>query len=1004
MVFDQQLIVRIKSFLNASDLTDSATARELYDAYREVNDAMAKRVVECGLLIQKNQKIEAVLEARRPPELFEMIDAMLCPERGILAQLADLYEWPRWDDLDMETVAAVRAAVRGMDDLRPLLTEFRRVARTDQLETKLQLLRDIYRMDDKNPEWREALSEVENQYLFRLIAEAQQVIEDKNDDRLLAIREELRRPDWLVSIPTIVMQKIDKIAEEIGQRRLREQAEVLLERIDRAIREFDNVALEDALLCWEKHCQGTGYQPTQAETQQIDAAKLYLKEEKRKLEEQQKFQRIIEETGAFIDRRAPLHEVENRYAAAEAMNMAMPPFIADRVRKYRDDTIRSRRTSAVLKGIKIVVTAVLLIVIFGGVTLLAIQFNTEKKIINELTGTIRDGKLTEAQAMIADIERKHPRLAKSAKVTRAKAEIAKAIEEEKTRVESLKENIGELTELLSAPDPNRSAIRSKLSHAEKLAKSDDERARVKELDERRQLLFASIQKTNETRFTGQLERLRTLRNEVAKLIARGKNTGDFDAVRKKLEEMDDLAAKMQDISAVREKLYNDNEELLESRVTLREELNKAETRYRQIEQCLDNISGAQNLTALESALNNLNEIRQHDNEFPEELNRLYNDLTRDLKTFKAIVVYQSESSPQDDAGPQSGFFADAAALAQYKNTQFEALQRLIRDFQNMRQRVNREQLFFIRMLDGDGRKLDFYLTRGVIIGRNECTLKRNDGVLVKIRKPWSCSQVSVGNTNYRGCELKFPHDLDKSDTIYDSIAPHQLIIDEFCKTLQDSNDTNTLQLGITFLKRLYADEKCSPFWKMQLSRRVLAALIPLDRSPDGELKMIADGFQNIEYSGDTEPLYDRKLLDKIESYIASRCTPERLDRILAINELLLRRERIVAERKFIYLGVCLNRKNGQRDYSARGNISGSSGDIWCFDKQSIGSLIVGRYSGSEIIPNGSFKGNAEGRLLFTTMPPGNMKNETRQWLNDPAAVSLESMDWPKFWPANMRKE
>ena len=163
MDFDQQLIVRIKAFLSSADLTDSATARELYEAYRELNNAAVQRVAECEELIRKKQKIEAVLSARRAPDLFTMTDALRGPERDTLAELADLYEWHPLDELNWESVESLQTAVAGMDELRPLLTEFRRIARTDQVDEKLHLLREISRMDKGNPEWHDALRDVENQ-------------------------------------------------------------------------------------------------------------------------------------------------------------------------------------------------------------------------------------------------------------------------------------------------------------------------------------------------------------------------------------------------------------------------------------------------------------------------------------------------------------------------------------------------------------------------------------------------------------------------------------------------------------------------------------------------------------------------------------------------------------------------------------------------------------------------------------------------------------------------
>ena len=310
MDFYQQLQLRITAFINASDLTDSNTARELYKAYRETNNAAARRLLECGVLVNKKQKIEAVLLAQHEPKLFDVIDSLLSPTRGVLLQLADLYDWPALDALDVETIEAVRAAVAGMEDLRPLLTEFRRIARTELVEDKLHLLREIYRVDHENPEWRLPLSEVENQYLSKLISEAQEMIQKKNFSRLEEIHGELHRSQWIVTIPSIVLQKIDKLVTAHRLEQDKEQAMKLLDKIATAYGAFDTVALEDAILCWNEHCKSSKYRPTDKELLQFKEASDYLSAEKKKRESLRDFQLKLEQISSLIAENAPLEKVE----------------------------------------------------------------------------------------------------------------------------------------------------------------------------------------------------------------------------------------------------------------------------------------------------------------------------------------------------------------------------------------------------------------------------------------------------------------------------------------------------------------------------------------------------------------------------------------------------------------------------------------------------------------------------------------------------------------------
>lgn len=1025
MAFDQQLIVRIKSFLSSSDLTDSATARELYNAYLAADGVAAKRVLECGELIRKQQKIEAVLAARRPPELFDMLDMLICPERKQLDELADLYNWPRLTPLDMATIDELHEEVRAMDDLRPLLTEFRRIARTDRLEEKLHLLREIYRLDRNNPEWHDALSEVENQYLFRLIAEAKQAIEGKDEERLIAIHDELKNTNWLVAVPTIVMQKIDKIVAEIRKRKLREQAEELLVRIRRVVREADTVALEDALLCWEKHCRGTGYRPDPAEDRQIAEAADFLKNEKRKLEEEQIFQRRIEETGALIDRRAPLEDVEKCYAAAEAMKREMPQFITKRMKRYRNDVMRSRRISGMLKGVRIVVCAVILLVIAAGAALLTLQLVTEKKLTAELDKTIGAGDLTKAESMIADLEKNQPKLAKSDRIVRAKAEIAKRREEEKNRGAALNVVIDELNAMLSEPTFKFSVFDSKVAYARELARNDEERGRIDACARHGRRVFEEQQKKSEMLFTAQIRKLQTLRAEAKQLIARSRESGYFDIADAKLREIERLANEARNISPISPNLLADNEDVLNSGAALEKELDGAKERYRQVKQCLADIADSSSITALEVALDTLKKLLATYGDLPEELSRLHETLTRDVTAFKAIAKYQSQWAMEDVDNPDSGYFVDAKRLLAYQGAQSEAKQKLYSAFARLEEKyvVSKypadRRLFLIRFVT-DGKILDLYVTPKFNSPDRSCTLTRSDSAAVIItprgeslykvtieRKVSRGSEVATEQEEYFNCVLKRPNSVKTAEAIRKSVAPHQQIIPRLRNDFFKANDEEILQTGIDSIKTILDDPLCSPYWKMNLSVRILEALIPLDKSPDRELKKLVDRFRELGDCGDPNvAMHDRKLLEKIDSFLARSDIPAKLDRVAKINALIQERLRLAVKQKFIYLGVFLPGKNAQGDISIRVRLKpGRDGDVWCFDKDCYGCRIVGMYSAQKIsFDKDQDRKIAAGRLLFTTDNAVNMAQKTREFLSDQTADELKSVAWPEFWPSNLRKE
>ena len=116
-----QILIRIKSFLNSTDLTDSQTAQELYNAFLELNNSIVQRLIECDVLLQKKQKIEAVVLAKQSPNLFNAITDLLFEDRKTLLILADLYDWKVPDEIPEELIKGCKEAVLGMDALTPYI-------------------------------------------------------------------------------------------------------------------------------------------------------------------------------------------------------------------------------------------------------------------------------------------------------------------------------------------------------------------------------------------------------------------------------------------------------------------------------------------------------------------------------------------------------------------------------------------------------------------------------------------------------------------------------------------------------------------------------------------------------------------------------------------------------------------------------------------------------------------------------------------------------------------
>lgn len=1006
MDFDRQLVVRIKAFLNAYDLTDSPTARELYNAYLEASNAAVRRLLECEVLIQKKQKIEAMLVAQREPNLFEMIDQLLFPGSEMLSELADLYDWPQLDAIKPDTLRDVRKAIDEMDDLRPLLTEFRRIARTDLVNDKLHLLREIYRLDQGNPEWRLPLMEVENQYLSRLIAEAQEAIKEQNFDRLNEIHGELHDSKWLATIPSIVLQKIDKLVAEHQLKMDRLRARDILERIGSAYSSFDTVALEDAIVCWNEHCRARNYQPDEKELLQFNEANGYLRSEKKKAEEKRKFQQLLDKVTMLIDENAPLDEVEKNYAAAEAMGQEIPSYIANRTAQYRLDLERERRTGAILKACRIIGTAAVIIVLAVGGSIYAVRHITEKRQTSNLLAAIRSGDAAKARSLLRDIEKKHPKLAGSPGISQARSELAKLEEEEKHRVAELQKLLAELDELLK---PNQAAgavsaadINRKLRSVRELAKSGVEQQQVQERSAAAQELLGKLAEEDEFRFITIVAEIEKLYKQALEEIESGKRSGNFEAANKTVEKIVNLCREAKGLPSLKENLLNEYKEILAAGDNLQTLLAEADKRQLDIISALRQISEAKNLQELEDAQRRLDDLAASSAPELAETSKL---MKRDAATLRKISDSQNRRLDNADAA-KSGYFADRRRLQEYRKNTTAAKAKLISAFDSLQKNTNGQRQIFIRF-KYDDIYLDIYATGKYALVDKELMLTRVDDVQVRIVKERGIYyRVTIDGTEYRNCRLIYPKlsysERLSPDNIGKSRAAHQLLIGKFFRQLPTIDDDNILAASIEFLQEIYASRDCSPYWKMQLYLRILEAVAPLDLSTDRTLPALLKEMQDLKAldDGSSAPMYNKFLLEKIVLFF-NNYDREKLTTAAKANEILLKLRKDTVERNYRFLGTSFS-VNGFSLSAIVPEYRGKSGDIWCFDTDGSSCLIVGYYKDTALVFNEKYRDFANGRVLFTTDAGTNMLDEFKKLKNNNCGIDVYRLVWPEFWPLNMR--
>lgn len=996
---DHQLIVRIKAFINSSELIDSPTAQELYHAYCELNNNAVQRLVECEVLLEKKQKIEAVVLAQQAPNLFDLIDTLLFPERKDLLALADLYDWVLPNEINADYVENVKKAVSEMDDLRPLLTEFRRIARTDQVKNKLHLLREISRIDKENPEWQFPLTEVENQYVSQLIAGAQKAIQEKDFPSLEKIREELKNTKWVVTIPTIVLQKIEKIVTAYRHEKAKKGAAAILEKINNAFGAFDVIGLDDAMVCWQEHCKEYGYSPSENEAIQLKEAAAYLEAEKKKQKEQQDFQALLDRMSALMNSSAPLAEVEKYYAEAQSFGQEIPDYISNRVNQYRIDTEREQRTAVIIKSLKILGTAAIVILIISFAAFWGIQTMNESRQAHTLYGFIKEEKIAEAQSLLKDIEMRYPKLNGSPKISHAKALLQELIFKEQERTVEFAKIEKEIATIRKQWPPEPS-LKDKIARLEKIARTDSEKARAGQARIWIDDAFSRHANEIEILFLKKIAQLKKNRDEILSYIEKN----EFDQAEKSLAELEKIYREITEIPNVSQELLAENSDLLKSAETIRDVLSSRKDKSRELASAQETILKADNFASLESAIHAYRKLFSKNTD-PNEFETVGQWL-KELSYFKAILNFQSghiKTIPADYI--KTAYFQDIIKRREHEKAWSAARTQLISAFDSLQKNTNRQTIIFLRFRSGHS-VIDIYASnRGISSlmegSRHFITLKRMDGTQIIIKRFHNQFSLKIGDEEYSNCKLEYPARFS-TETVKSSRARHQVLIEKIFSELHSMKESATLSSGIKYLDLIRKDELCAPYWKMKLSLRILEIITLIDLSPDKSLSKMKDELVKIQaldnIAGD--PLDNKFLGEKITLFFKNYDFSV-LAKSFFQNEEIQKFSAARKKLRFQCLGFAM-KVNENLKYTICAPAKSAETEVFCFDSKMSDILLVGRYDKNSLIIDDKYRDQVIGHLLFTSDPADSLSRIYHELKNNGAGLNLQQMDWPDFWPLNMR--
>ena len=277
----RQLIREIELMLSSADLTNNDRSRYLAEEYLRYVNEFNSLAEECQKLMDRNMILEAEQLAAREDKSLYQLQSLLCFSRkDEFEELYQMYEWPLLPGLRLDIVESLRTKADGVSELIPLLEAYRKVSRSNDLVTKIRLLRKIAAADSQKSEWRTSLKETEEKRLNELYELAKKAIIGKDFIQLKEINKELSSDQWSVPVNPLVLNKVNSVLEAKNEADLKEQAAAYMESINSAYAVQDFAGLEKSIKMWQLFVLRTNYQPDAAQQEQFSDADRYYQEQK----------------------------------------------------------------------------------------------------------------------------------------------------------------------------------------------------------------------------------------------------------------------------------------------------------------------------------------------------------------------------------------------------------------------------------------------------------------------------------------------------------------------------------------------------------------------------------------------------------------------------------------------------------------------------------------------------------------------------------------------------
>ncbi|MEA4862279.1 MAG: hypothetical protein AB7F40_11875 [Victivallaceae bacterium] len=541
----RRIIKRILEMLASNDLTETGQHRALAEEYAACCEDFNRRIAEVENLMARDMFSEA---GDRIAELNEQAALFNFPGRDVFLDMFRVYQWPPPPALQDAALPDMMQRLAGFDMLKPLLMQYRVIARSEDIAAKVHLLRRLLRLSPEKAEWKRALGEGETALFNQLAAKAKAAIIAGDFVALADIDGELSSPDWVVKPNSLVADKVRRILDEHNLRELEKESVLRLEAIASAYSGFDAAALDKAMEAWWTFLNQTGFNPDFSSQAQVEEANEYLAERKRLAEKEAEFKELLGRISEAVDKSRPLMEVVQMHLEAERMELPIPEKLEQRYLAFKNamEDIQHRRR--IIKRTTIIASVLVLVaanVFIGYNMVMNYKTGTWRR---QLCQSLENEPLENSLNLLEQLKASEPELLNRPQIADLSARIAVRKAEQDGKLDQFNQLADKIDAEMSDFATNVDSIEHMLAAAGKLAVDQASRVRYKDMLTEYEKKNAILLKRNDNSYVDALMKVRDFTSAFQMALA----DNDFEKCNTVLDEADRLlieANKITHISA-----------------------------------------------------------------------------------------------------------------------------------------------------------------------------------------------------------------------------------------------------------------------------------------------------------------------------------------------------------------------------------------------------------------------------------------------------------------------